>query len=48
MSARQIPASDTLLPPAGLTAPDAPAWLEDVIDVAIAAGAFLALALLLL
>jgi hypothetical protein len=48
MSAPRISVTDALLPPAGRTAPSAPAWLEDVIDVAVAAGVFLTLALILL
>jgi hypothetical protein len=48
MSARRISVTDTLLPPGSPTAPGAPAWLEDVIDVAVAAGVFLTLALILL
>ena len=48
MSARKASATAEFLPALHPPDPGAPAWLEDVVDVAVAAGVFLMLALVFL
>jgi hypothetical protein len=48
MSARKIAAAAAFLPAARSPERSVPPWLEDAIDVAVAAGVFLTLALVLL